>query len=218
MKKIILVIALVATSAHGMSLKKLQRKLKRDLKVDLNIKDELIRNKDNCTRLFLENWYYWWQEVKSPYKEEYLKKIQKLDSINILSSNPVQKIEGKYTSVHLVKNFCTGSGMGRSCQTKDSVSIKLKMDVTKTGEDPKFSLKINKAADIVMEYSDDMAVTKRYDTFSRVVYENVERDNKLFDQYSRYGQIYQLVRPGTDSSAKVHCSYPRLDQMISRIK
>jgi hypothetical protein len=218
MKKLIIISILLTTSAHALSLKKLHKRLKRELKIDLNIKEELIRNSDNCTRLILENWYYWWKEVKSPHKEKYLTKIQKLKSLNILNSNLVQNIEGSYTSVHLVKNVCSGSGMGRSCKTHDSVSLKLKKNITKTGEDPKFDLKVDKTGEIIMEYSSDFAVSKRYDTFSRVVYENVERDNKLFDKYSRYGQIYQLVRPGTDSSLKVHCSYPRLDQIISQIK
>lgn len=210
---------LVSSSiAQAASMRKLQRRLQRSLKVEIKINNELMRNKESCTRKLLDSWSSWWREVESPYKVEYLGLLTKLESIEIKDSNSVQTIKGSYISFYHVKSICNGSGMGRSCKTMDSSSLMLKKDIKLEGETPAFDLNLKNNAIISLEYAEDWSSEKRYDTFLKTIYQNVERNNKLFDKYNRLGMVTQLIRPGTDSTLKKRCSFPRLDQILEKLK
>jgi hypothetical protein len=216
---LLLITFCLSFNADAASMRKLQKKLKKSLQIEININNELMRNKEACTRNLLESWSNWWKEVKSPYKEQYIKRLSKLTSLNILRSNSVQTINGEFKSLYLVKKICTGGRLGRTCKTLDSTHLKIKKSVKFQGETPRYELNLeNSRGTIFLEYAEDWSAEKRYDTFNRVIFQNVERDNKLFEKYSRYGQIGQLVRPGTDSTLKKYCSFPRLDQILTKLK
>ena len=209
---------LISSSASGASMRRLQKRLSKSLNTEIKINNQLMRNKETCTRKLLESWSGWWKNVESPYKEQYIKSLRKINSIDISRSNAVQKIEGEYKSVYLVKQVCTGGILGRSCSIQDSINLKLQKNVTLNGRTPRFEMILSPNTKIYLEFAEDWSSEKRYDTFKRVIFENLERNNNLFDRYLRSGQIGQVVRPGTDSTLKKHCAFPRLDQIFSKLQ
>ncbi len=218
MRKILFIILAVSTVAQANTIKKFQRKLKKELKREVFINSTLIRNKDRCSTEMLRSWFDWWKQVKKPYKAQYLNKLEKLSKINILRSNKVQTITGSYSSVYLVKKICTGGRLGQNCKTLDSKHLKLQKEIKITGSKPEFELQIGDSADIYLEFTEDSASSKRYDTFSIKSFKDLNRDPSLLKRYILFGNVTQLIRPGTDNSVKTNCSYPRLDQIISRLK
>lgn len=218
MKKIILISLLLSTSnLYAANLKRMQKKLSRSIEINIDIADSLLKSKDHCTHLMLESWQNWWDQVESPYKEQYLKKLKALSKIEIKTSTESQTITGKQEQLYLVKTVCTGGPLSRSCKSLDSRSIRLNPNLIINGETPQFEMNLGTNAQIHLEYSKDSSALKRFDTFTQMVFYKVEEDNTLFKKYHLGGLISQVIKPGTDISERLICSKPSFSDLIEKL-
>lgn len=214
MKFILLALLISNNSFAANSIKKSIKKLSKKIKIKIIVEDSLVKEKEICTRQMFKAWESWWDQVESPYKEQYINSLKKLSSINIKSSKVVQSISGNQNQLFLIKSVCTGGPLGRSCQKLDSSFFRFKSNLKLSGQTPKFELNIGSSADIHIEKSEDSSTLKRYDTYSKSVYEKVLKNKKLFDNYYRIGIIGQMVKPGTDNSQRILCSFPQFAEIL----
>ena len=220
MKKLIpilLIFAISSTALSSDSVRKNSRKLSRGIKIKVTASAELSNKNEYCTRQMLQDWQDWWKEVKKPYIEKYRKEFSKLSKIEITSSKQTQSITGSQDQLYLIKSHCTGGVLGRSCSKLDSKYFRLKIKLQISGTTPKYDINIGSSANVYIEYAQDSSALKRYDTFTRSVFEKVEKNNKLFENYFKIGMIGQLVNPGTNTSVRKLCSYPQLPEILLQL-
>jgi hypothetical protein len=210
-----LVIFSISSFAHSSdSIKKNSRKLSRGIKIKVSVISDLSNSNEYCIKKMLQDWYDWWKEVESPYIEKYRKEFKKLSKIEVISSKQTQTISGSQDQLYLIKSHCTGGVLGRSCSKLDSKFFRLKTKLQISGSTPKYDLNIGNSAKVFIEYSLDSSALKRYDTFTKAVFEKVEKNNKLFENYFKIGMIGQLINPGTNTNIRRLCSYPQLPEIL----